>query len=283
MGWSWKPKTGVSEKVRREVHRLAFIMTRKDAGVDLATVRERRVVDMTPAQRRMYKSIERDFSFDDQETIWAPVRETWLARVAGGFSPDKENPQCLSTAKVHVIKSLLENDLRQEQLVIWFRFNQELDYAAELLRAARYTLHTVKGGQSSHDPDSPTNQQKKKDFQDGKVQLILMQQRMGKYGWDLSASDTAIYYSNTYDWEVRAQSQDRILNVRKKSKLLLIDLVTKDTIDEDAVDVLNDRRITSKLFNSRFRERVLSSLEARWPAKPRKTPRAHRILPGDVR
>lgn len=284
MGWTWKPKTGTSERVRKEVHRRAFLMSRKDAGVDKATVRERRVVDMTPAQRRMYVSIERDFSFKDQETIWAPVRQTWLARVAGGFSPEKsELPVCLSMAKAQLIKGLLENDLRREQLVIWFRFNQELDAVAQFLRHLKYTLHTVKGGKSAIvDPDAPTNFTKKKDFQSGKVQLILMQQRMGKYGWDLSASDTAIYYSNTYDWEVRAQSQDRILNVRKNSKLLLIDLVTKGTIDEDAVATLNDRRVDAKLFNSAFRERLLASLSHRYPNKPRPDPRYARIMPGDA-
>lgn len=284
MGWDWKPKKGTSEVVRQETHRRAFFLSRKDAGVDKATVRERRVVEMTPAQRRMYVSIEKDFSFKDEETIWAPVRQTWLARVAGGFSPDKDDPKCLSMAKAHVIKDLLENDLKQEQLVIWFRFNQELDMMAQFLRKMKIGLHTVKGGTSAKvDRDAPTNYQKGVDFQSGKVQVILMQQRMGRYGWDLSASDTAIYYSNTYDWEMRAQSQDRILNVRKNSKLLLIDLMTKGTIDEDAVETLNDRRVDALMFNSRFRERVLQSLASRYPNKPQHDPRVRRILPGDAR
>ena len=76
-------------------------------------------------------------------------------------------------AKAHVIRLLLENDLRQEQLVIWFRFNQELDAVAAYLRDLKYKVHTVKGNAHNRDPDAPSNTQKKKDFQSIKKKANL--------------------------------------------------------------------------------------------------------------
>jgi SNF2 family DNA or RNA helicase len=299
MGWTWTPKSTTTPRVRAEVHKLAFILSRKDAGVGTHAVRERRYVTMMPRQRIAYTAIERDFSYKETKTVFAPVRELWLARLAGGFLPVQ--PRCvnctalpvqceeckvknsleyLNPGKADSIVHLAKTELKKEQLVVWFRFNAELDAVATALEKQRIAFHMVKGGS----PDTAAKeliQKKKQEFQSGNVQIMLMQQMMGKYGWDLSASSTAIYYSNVYDWEARAQSQDRIVNVRKQDTLLYIDLVTKNTVDEDIVDVLTDRRVTAQLFNGRFKERVLDSLRQRYPPPRQPIPLVQRILPGD--
>jgi SNF2 family DNA or RNA helicase len=233
---------------------------------------------MTPKQRRMYRSIEKDFSYNETETVWAPVQHTWLARVAGGFSPDKDNPELLNPGKINIILNLLDSDLKKEQLVVWFRFNAELDAMAERLKQEEITYRWMKGGM-----DKAVREQYRQDFQSGKAQVILMQMANGRFSIDLSASSTAIYYSNVYDWEMRAQTQDRIVNIRKTDPLLLMDLITRDTVDEDAVDVLNDRNMEASLFNSKFRERILASLRLRYPDKPQPIKKlVRRVMPGDT-
>jgi SNF2 family DNA or RNA helicase len=277
-GWTWYPKKDTSERVRKEVHAKAFILSRKDAGINKTITRDRRYVTMTPKQRRMYRSIEKDFSYNETETVWAPVQHTWLARVAGGFSPDKDNPELLNPGKINIILNLLDSDLKKEQLVVWFRFNAELDAMAERLKQEEITYRWMKGGM-----DKAVREQYRQDFQSGKAQVILMQMANGRFSIDLSASSTAIYYSNVYDWEMRAQTQDRIVNIRKTDPLLLMDLITRDTVDEDAVDVLNDRNMEASLFNSKFRERILASLRLRYPDKPQPIKKlVRRVMPGDT-
>ena len=271
-GWDWRPKKDTTERVRTAVHQSAFILSRKDAGVGKRVRTARRYVTMTPSQKRLYQGVEKNFEAGNLETLWAPTRELWLARLAGGFHPDRaEHPEMINPGKVHIIQHLLDNDLRNDQVVIWFRFNAELDAVAEALKRDGVTYRCIKGGQGAD--GKRQNQQFKEEFQRGEAQVILMQAMMGKFGWNLSCSSTAIYYSNVYDWEIRAQTQDRILDVRKHDPLLLIDLVTRGTVDEDVVDVLQDRKVTSQLFNSRFKERMLEGLATRY---------GRRILPGDT-
>jgi SNF2 family DNA or RNA helicase len=278
--WTWNPKPGTVEAIKKEVHKTAFFLTRKEAGVGEHRVVERRYVDMNPKQRKLYMQVERDFAYDTMETVWATVKTIWMARLAGGFSPDRERRQCLNDGKVKVIINLLKTELKEESVVIWFRFNEELFAVAKKLGLAKIPFTSITGGRTRAE-----NQARKKKFQDGKVRVILMQMKMGKYGWDLSRADTEIRYSEDYDYETFAQSRDRIVSVHKKTTLLSISLITRGTIDEDVVDTLNDKAITAHNFNSKLRERLRASWDMRHPGSdvPRKrAPWARRVMPGDA-
>jgi SNF2 family DNA or RNA helicase len=78
-------------------------------------------------------------------------------------------------------------------------------------------------------------------FQKGKAQVALLQIKCARYGLDFSRADTAIFYSNSYSLEDRRQCMDRIVHPTKDRNLLYIDLVTKDTVDEDVVKVLHEK------------------------------------------
>ena len=58
---------------------------------------------------------------------------------------------------------------------------------------------------------------------------------------NLTVSHTIIYYSNSYDLEVRMQSEDRIHRIGQTSKATYIDLVAKKTIDENIIKALKTK------------------------------------------
>ena len=47
-----------------------------------------------------------------------------------------------------------------------------------------------------------------------------------------------IYYSNSYDLEIRLQSEDRAHRIGQKNAVTYIDLVSPDTIDEKVLGAL---------------------------------------------
>jgi SNF2 family DNA or RNA helicase len=47
-----------------------------------------------------------------------------------------------------------------------------------------------------------------------------------------------IYYSNSYDLEIRLQSEDRAHRIGQTKSVTYIDLVSPDTIDEKVLDAL---------------------------------------------
>ena len=67
------------------------------------------------------------------------------------------------------------------------------------------------------------------------------QPKTGGYGITLTAANTVIYYSNSYDLEIRLQSEDRAHRIGQTKAVTYIDLVSPDTIDEKVLDALRSK------------------------------------------
>ena len=65
--------------------------------------------------------------------------------------------------------------------------------------------------------------------------------KTGGYGLTLTAANTVIYYSNSYDLELRLQSEDRAHRIGQKNKVTYIDLISPKTIDEKIVTALRNK------------------------------------------
>ena len=81
------------------------------------------------------------------------------------------------------------------------------------------------------------------DFQDKNSDLryLVSNPKTGGYGLTLTASHTVIYYSNSYDLEVRLQSEDRAHRIGQTSKVTYIDLIAEKTVDEQIVKSLRGK------------------------------------------
>lgn len=250
---NWVPNKTAVDTIKKEVHRLAFILTRKQAGIGNKKLHQVRTLTAPPDVRRLQKKITKDFAFDNSfVTKWAPVQQIWLSKLAGGFSPDNE---LLWPGKLNELVSIVTEDLRDDPVVVWFRFNHEIRAAYDYLTDAgvRTTFIT---GKTKVDERSRIQGR----FQRGKVQALLMQEKCGQYGLNLSCASTAIYYSNWWDHEVRAQSEDRIEHMTKAEPLLYIDLATENTVDMAVLAALREKRLTARVFNSR----LISELKKLW-------------------
>ena len=67
------------------------------------------------------------------------------------------------------------------------------------------------------------------------------QPRTGGYGITLTAANTVVYYSNSYDLEIRLQSEDRAHRIGQTNKVTYIDLVAPNTIDEKILQALRSK------------------------------------------
>jgi hypothetical protein len=248
----WVPYPGSVAAIKKQVHHDAFVMTRKQAGVGSRKLYERRYVRMNSAQRRLHRQIDAEFeatlrSGDVLETKYTIVKVGWLARLAGGFDPECSP---ISDAKANEIVNLLTGELKDTQVVIWFRYNRELARVFHFLKKASIRTTWIQGNTPLE-----TRLKRQRRFNGGAYQAFLMQTKCGKRGIDLSAADASIYYSNYYDGEDRVQSEDRIIHPKKDRPLLYIDLVTENSIDEDVVDMLRDKKAVGKFFMSKLLQR----------------------------
>jgi len=252
--WNWQPKRGVRQKIKEAVHSRAFVLTRKQAGVGSEKLREQRSVALNPAQKRAIKEIKRDYAIDGTETKWAPVAHLWQQRLAGGFHPITQ--ELLNDAKIRLAEELVMDEFRRQSLVMWFRFNHEIDYFYKWMRKRNRKLKVERVHGNVKDSKLVRGPVQDR-FQDGTTRLVLLQIKLGKFGWNLSKASTAIYYSNSYEFEDRSQSEDRIIHLTKQDPCLYLDLVTMGTPDEAVVEALSGKRLTARLFNTQLRKAAL--------------------------
>jgi SNF2 family DNA or RNA helicase len=253
-GWDWQPLPGARDKIKRRVRKSSFVLTRKQAKLGNKKIYEIREVKMSSRQTRAYRELEENFEFKDRTgkqlaTKWVIVQMNWLSQIAGGFSPSKSQ---LSQTKITELSNLLRTELKEESVVVWFRYNQEL-------RAAKKVLQDLNPVWITGKTDARARDTRIKQFQSEERRILLCQSRCAYRGLDFSVASTSIYYSNYYDLEVRAQSEDRIEHPKKKEPLLYIDLVSTGTLDHDLVGVLQEKKVESRMV---FRE-TLKSWRAR--------------------
>lgn len=241
--YEWKPKKGAMEAIKKEVHSNVFVLTAKQAGMGSKHIYEPRMVPMNSVQKKLQKSIINDFEYDGEETKWAPVQQTWLARLAGGFAPDGK--ELVSDAKLKEILSILRYDLpKNAQIVVWARFRAEIRAIRQFLNSKKIKTMAMTGA-----TDRIERRKRIKLFQQGKIRVLVVQEKLGMYGLNLAAADTDIYYSNMWENEVRSQCEKRIEHLTKKRPLLHIDLITRDSVDEEVVPRLREKKLTAKQFN----------------------------------
>ena len=94
-------------------------------------------------------------------------------------------------------------------------------------------------------------------FQDRQSDLrfIVGHPKTGGYGLTLTAATTVIYYSNSYDLELRMQSEDRAHRIGQNNKVTYIDLISPSTVDEKIVRALRDKiSIADQILGEKTRE-----------------------------
>ena len=244
--WNWQPRKGTLSAIKHAVDADAYSLSRRQAGVGSKKVYEKRYVTLPRPVRKEYDNVEKNFRLGDKETKWIIVCKVWLARLAGG---QPEEAEYCSPHKAKEVGSLMRNELANEQCVIWFRFTSEIMFVHYWLNTKNISNDFITG-----EVDPAERQRTTKRFRENKIQCLLVQLKCGKFGLDYSCTSTAIYYSNSFEYEERRQSEDRIIHPDKKEPVLIIDLLTENTIDEDVHSALREKGMNAKFFTSKIIE-----------------------------
>lgn len=254
----WIPKKGTLRRLQEYVHQRSFVRKRADVGLKEKKVYEQRYVNMSVKQRKLYRAIEEEFtayllSGGTWETEYALVRRNWLAKLAGGF--DAEN-SLVCGAKADDIIELLRGELSSEKLVVGCRYRHEVEYIGERLRKAGISSVPIMGGSNM----SVTERKKRMNEFRASARVLRATVDSVKYGVDASVCDAAYFYSNSDKGDSRIQFEDRTINVFTKDlnkTLLIVDGLTRGSVDIDVYDGIQEKVIKSKLFHLDPKKRFL--------------------------
>jgi SNF2 family DNA or RNA helicase len=200
-----------------------------------------RDVELTEEQKRVYKQMKKLALAELQNGGLATTASvlTQIMRLqqicCGHLQPDEGEVQVLDSNR---LRELLEiTDELQGKAIIWATYTHDIQQVANALRD-RFGPEAV--ATYYGDTKQDERQQIVDTFQDkaSPLRFFVGQPRTGGYGITLTAANTVIYYSNSYDLEIRLQSEDRAHRIGQKNKVTYIDLVSPDTIDVKILEAL---------------------------------------------
>jgi len=128
----------------------------------------------------------------------------------------------------------------QGKAIIWATYTQDIQQIASALRDRFGPEAVATYFGETHQDDRQDTVSK---FQDknSELRFFVGQPRTGGYGITLTAANTVIYYSNSYDLEIRLQSEDRAHRISQNNKVTYVDIVTPKTIDEKILKALRGK------------------------------------------
>ena len=159
-----------------------------------------------------------------------------LQQICCGFlQPDEGDMREIKSNRLEELINLSEEV--QGKAIIWATYTHDIQRIADALRGrfGPEAVATYYGGTPQEERQEIVQR-----FQNRSdpLRFFVGQPKTGGYGITLTAANTVIYYSNSYDLEIRLQSEDRAHRIGQANKVTYIDLVAPNTIDEKILTAL---------------------------------------------
>ena len=204
----------------------------------------RRDVALTDEQKRVYTQMKKLAlaKLENGELATTASVLTQIMRLqqicCGFLQPDEGEIQELDNNR---LKELMEVvDELQGKAIIWATYTHDIQQVSNALRD-RFGPEAVATYYGATPQDERQEIVNKFQEKDSPLRFFVGQPRTGGYGITLTAANTMIYYSNSYDLEIRLQSEDRAHRIGQENKVTYIDLVSPRTIDEKILKALRGK------------------------------------------
>mgnify|MGYP003626041673 FL=1 len=158
--------------------------------------------------------------------------------VCGHVKMDDGSMVEIKSNRINELMSVLEEV--DGKVIIWANYIYDIEKIIQALKKTYGEDSTVAYYGAV---DTNTRQKNIALYQDenSPVRFFVGNTQTGGYGITLTAANTVIYYSNSYDLEKRLQSEDRAHRIGQTGNVLYIDLCAEGTIDEKIVKALKDK------------------------------------------
>jgi len=205
--------------------------------------------------------------FKKLETRFAIAAQNYMHQLACGYP--KRMPEYEAPHKYNEVKELLTTDLKDEKVVIWCRYDREIEHMHKKLEEeAGRSCIKLKGGQSTFETQQLLERFRRGTGQRGAADTCICQIKKAAMGIDLAVADTQIFFSRSWSSNENVQAIDRLIQVgAKEDGILTIDIIAEDTIDEDLYWSLIDKKAASSAYKMFLARTNLSSLAESFMSK----------------
>jgi SNF2 family DNA or RNA helicase len=231
------------EELTEKLTRFSFRVTKEEC-LDLpAKIFVRREVELTPEQSKAYNDMTvfalAQLSKGVATTVNVLTQLMRLHQIVCGFIKlDNDEIQELPNNRIQELLNVVEE--ANGKIIIWATYRHDIE-KIQLALQKLYGMDTV--GTYYGQTHADVRQEVIERFQnpDDKMRFFVGNPSTGGYGITLTAANTVIYYSNSFDLEKRLQSEDRAHRIGQKKNVTYVDLIASGTIDEKIVKALRDK------------------------------------------
>jgi hypothetical protein len=246
----------------------------RDECLDLPPkIYQRQEVELAPEQRKIYDQMRDELRAElagaGQVTVTMVLTQLLrLQQITGGFIPlevvevAENGIPVVSATRVEPIpgpnpKLNALIDVARDvtgKIIIWARFRPEIKIIAEQLREefGPDTVVEFHGGVNDEGRIHARTA-----FQDATstVRFFVGQTETGGLGLTLTQAKTVIYFSNSFSYESRIQSEDRAHRIGQTQSVTYVDLVARDTRDDFILaSVRGKRSLANAITGDRWKE-----------------------------
>ena len=218
---------------------------KKEDCLDLPPkVYQQRTVHLTSEQQEIYQRLKRKArAMIEDETVSFNNKLTEILRlhqICQGFLKTDEGTlhEFKNNPKLKELMAILEES--DGKCIVWANYVYNIKQIKKTLED-RYGKDSVVSIYGEDDVES--RKAAVEHFQrDSRCQFLVGNPATGGYGLTLTAARYVIYFSNSYNLEIRWQSEDRAHRIGQKDKVTYIDLMVPNSIDVMVMSAL-DRKV----------------------------------------
>ena len=222
---------------------------RKDQCLDLKPkIRQKRYIELEGEHKKIYDRLRLSaLAIVEDSTISFSNKLTEIVKlhqVCNGFTKDDEGKIIgLHKQKLNTLDEVLEET--DGKVIIWANYLYNIHEIRDFLvkKYGKESVVSIFGEVSVLERKNAVERIQK----DDKCRFLVGNPTTGGFGLTLTACNTVVYYSNSYNLEVRMQSEDRAHRMGQKESVLYIDIVAKNTLDEAIMkSLINKGQIAAK-------------------------------------
>lgn len=231
------------DELKEKLDRFSYRITKEEC-LDLPPkVFIKREVELTREQMKAYNEMKTMalalFDKGMTTTVNALTQLMRLHQITCGHSKlDDGSEISIPSKRVEELLSVIEET--SGKVIIWANYRHDIE-SIKLELQKEYGMAAV--GTYYGDTDEEERRRVVREFQDpdSELRFFVGNPRTGGYGLTLTAASTVVYFSNSFDLEVRLQSEDRAHRIGQTKSVTYVDLIVPGTIDEKIVKALRDK------------------------------------------
>jgi len=260
------PKWVINESKLPELHdkiyRKAIRVTKKECMDLPPLIEETYHIEMSPEQRKAYKSMQDDFLAYVEQGLKSGIsvaqtaltKALRLQQIVSGFVKTDDNQiiEFKDNPRLDALEELITALHEEHKVIIWCSFKNNYKQIGKMLDSLKINHVYITGDESLTEKNEAMNSFNT----DAACRVVVANRKAAGIGVNLVAADYSIVYSKNFSLTEELQSRDR--NYRGGSqihdRIVRINLCTKGTIDETTTAALADKQDVSHRIIDMVRE-----------------------------